>query len=198
MDGFPVTEALVQGLGLAGFGLIIASTRARTKRGFLMLDAAGVALVAAHYFALGVPAGAGYSLFYGTLDAAALYGWHRRFRWLVWVALAAVAVSWLAMGAGGESAVAAGGTALAILARFARGIARTLALVALSTTLWGGYGVFTGSWPQIAFSIVYGAMAVWRAARLYVRARRWQQLTVKPGGPSPRGTRNTSNESDTQ
>lgn len=198
MDGFPVTEALVQGLGLAGFGLIIASTRARTKRGFLMLDAAGVALVAAHYFALGEPAGAGYSLFYGSLDIAALYGWHRRYRFLVWVALAAVALSWLAMGAGGDSAVAAGGTALAILARFARGIARTLALVALSTTLWGVYGILTGSWPQIAFSIVYGAMAVWRAARLYGRARRWRQLTENAGGPSPRGTRNTRKESDTQ
>ncbi|MCF8879698.1 YgjV family protein [Hyphobacterium sp. SN044] len=170
MDGFPVTEALIQGLGLAGFGLIIASTRARTKRGFLMRDAAGVALVAAHYFALGEPAGAGYSLFYGSLDIAALYGWHRRFRWLVWVALAA----------GGHSAVAAGGTALAILARFARGIARTLALVALSTTLWGVYGVLTGSWPQIAFSLVYGAVAVWRAARLYGRARRWRRRRPLP------------------
>ena len=198
MDWLPVTELLVQGLGLAGFGLIVASTRARTKRGFLMLDAAGVALVAAHYFALGEPAGAGYSLFYGSLDLAALYGWHRRFRWLVWFALAAVLLSWLAMGAGGDSAIAAGGTALAILARFARGIARTLALVALSTTLWGAYGVLTGSWPQIAFSVVYGATAVWRAARLHARARRWRQLTGAPGGPSPRGTRNTRPESDTR
>lgn len=172
MEAGLLTGPGVQALGLAGFALILASTRARTKRTFLILDAAGVALVAAHYLALGQIAGAAYSALYGVMDIAA-FTVRGRFRGgLRVLALVLIAGGWLATGLVPLAALAAAGSALAVLGRFARGLTRTLFLVALSTTFWGLYGVFAGSWPQIAFSLVYGVMALWRVAHTLNRWRR--------------------------
>ncbi|MEE2565884.1 YgjV family protein [Hyphobacterium marinum] len=167
-----VTALGVQGLGLAGFALILASTRARTKRTFLVLDAGGVALVAAHYLALGQIAGAAYSLLYGVMDVAALYLRGTRARFLPIGALVFIAGGWIVSGLAPLAALAAAGSALAVLGRFARGLTRTLLFVAASTTFWGLYGVFAGSWPQIAFSTAYGVLALWRVGRVVYRLRR--------------------------
>tara|TARA_R110002073_G_C9474251_1_gene579601 strand:- start:43 stop:570 length:528 start_codon:yes stop_codon:yes gene_type:complete len=172
MESALALELGVQALGLAGFGLILASTRARSKRLFLILDAGGVALVALHYLALGQIAGAAYSLLYGVMDIAALTVWGRRARLLPASVLVLIAGGWAVSGFAPLAALAAGGSALAVLGRFARGLTRTLLLVAASTTFWGLYGVFAGSWPQIGFSTIYGAMALWRVARVGLR---WQR-----------------------
>jgi uncharacterized protein YjeT (DUF2065 family) len=160
-----VTGLFVTCLGVVGFGLILLSTTASTRRKLLALDMAGTLTVALHYSLLGAGAGAAFSLSYALADAFGLSDSHLLRRigtFLVFVGAVTLTIIVEPTLAGAFAVI---GSAVAVGARVLSDPARMLLAIALSTVLWGAYGVFAGSTPQILFSVIYFFMALigwWR------------------------------------
>ena len=164
-----VNDVLTAGLGVAGFGLILWATTAKVRRRLLITDMLGTLLVAVHYLLLGAGAGAALSMSYAAADACGLAQQPRVRQVGAGVAFGGAAVVTCVVELTAVGMVALVGSAIAIGARTFSHPAAMLLGMGLSTTLWGAYGVLSGSVPQVLFSAVYCALAVrgwWRLSRV--------------------------------
>lgn len=151
-----------------GYLVIVASTRAKTRTTFLLLDIAGMVPVVIHYIMLGRPVGAALSGFYIAIDAmaAALHHKPSRSLRLAYLANYPIAIALLAwLWTDWRDLAAFLGTILAVEARRHSTLALIKLLVAISSAGWLVYGVFSQSIAQVVFSAVYGVMALLAARR---------------------------------
>lgn len=152
--------ALITFLGAAGFGMMLAATQMRSRTRLLLADMSGNLVAAIHYVGVGGLAGAVYCFSYALFDAVALKV-PARHRALIMAAVQIAAVGFLLLaGLIWIDALAIAGSAVAALARMQKHLRLMLALIAVSTVLWGIYGLAVQSWPQVVFSTVYAALSV--------------------------------------
>lgn len=111
-----------------------------------------------------------FSVFYMCVDTVTWWLGERYRRLAAWALYPMVVVLTWAFWAGPGDLLATAGTALAIAARQQRTVWRIQAFIGASTCCWGIYGYLVDSWPQVAFSAVYGAAAVFNAIRFRTRA----------------------------
>jgi hypothetical protein len=144
-----------------------------------------MAPVALHYHLLGAPAGMLLSLFYLFADLSVPVA--RRIGRMVWLqaalALAAagvVALFWQ----GPADLLPLAGTLMVIGSRGMRRYLRLLALMLVSTLMWGGYGLLVSSYSQVGSSAIY---AMTCAVGLVRRGRGVNQPVERLASHDPEG-----------
>ncbi|MSO44935.1 MAG: hypothetical protein EXQ74_06505 [Thermoleophilia bacterium] len=150
-----ISTVVVQLIGFAGYGLLLAATLARRRLRLLTIDAVGGGVLVLHWALLGAVAGVTMNALYSAVDIAGFDPRSRRGRVALAMAMPVsiilVAVFWK----GPSDLLAGAGLLFAIASRASSSQLRLRTLGMIGCIPWGIFGVVHGSISQVIFSAIY-------------------------------------------